>query len=55
MKPITAALLAGSMSAHVGLLRDAPIDRILLVAAATGCLVFAIYSYLYGESGGPRK
>lgn len=55
MKPITAALLAGSMSALVGLLRDAPIDRILLVAPVTGCLVFAIYSYLYGETGGPRK
>ena len=55
MKPINAALLAGSMSALVALLRDAPLERILLVAPITFCLVFAIYSHLYGEKGGPRK
>lgn len=55
MKPISAALLAGGMSALVALLRDAPIDRILVVAPATACVVFAIYTYLYGDTGGPRK
>ena len=55
MKPITAALLAGSVSALVALLRDAHIDRILVVAPVTGCLVFVVYSYLYGDAGGQRK
>lgn len=55
MKPINAALVAGSMSALVALLRDAPIDRILVVAPVTGCLVFVVYSYLYGDAGGHRK